>query len=1027
MFADNFWAAYNSFLAIYEILFYIETGGQTTFLFILIFETVNTKKIFLFILITINAVGQVFSQDRQVVDSLTSLLPETSDDSLRIEILYALAGEYYYSNQEKSIEYGEDILRISRETGYRWGMRKGYNVKGSSMTAQTKYDSAITYFEQAFQISDEDKVIDEESMYTLYWLGSSYVRIKKHVKGRKMILEQLSQAVALRNKNYMAKGEKGLGISYYMEGNNEMALKHYLRCDSILGDTKSIMRGDNLQNIAFIYHSLDKRDLEYEYLDKALEVYQAIGDDWGEAQISKSLGNAEKEKGNYERALQHFNKAYDYFEKSQNFAVLGLILAGKGEVFYRMNKFEIALSNLKQAVEYLDDADDGTSLTYAYMELGRTYLALDQFGNAKQAFDQTFSSIKSGEHKQARMKIHRALSEYYADLGLYDKAYDAQSHYIVIKDSIDQEKYSRDLLEMENKYQNQQKAQQIDLLEAQNQLTEESAKNQQIIFFIIAIGITVLAVVFFVMYKTKVNTNRKLKQLDALKSRLYVNLAHEFRTPLTLITGPIKKRLTNDSLAQEERHAMQMISRNADQLLDLTNQLLDLSKLEDGSVTLKVSKGDMGKLLHQISSSYNHLAVEKNIHYSISCDPLDAVYYDRQVVLKSANNLLSNAFKFTAPGGTVDFQAEEVGGKVVISVANSGSKIPDDKVEKLFERFYRAENSQDGSGIGLALVKELVTLSHGTVEVRQVDRPTFILSLPIMKEAFAPHEIIAVQERVDHPNSVATNGSTPAALDSDHVELDTNLPLLLIVEDHEEIRSFLRECLQDHYQLLEAENGKEGIELALEKIPDLIISDIMMPETDGITLLNRLKHEESTAHIPIMLLTAKAGEEHELEGLKTGADDYITKPFNPEILFAKVKNQFRLIDQFQKKYSQEIVLKPVNIPVDTKEESFLKKLQHILDEEIDNSDFNIEKFCKITGMSRMQLHRKMKALTGISPHAYIRKARLNLAAELLRNNDLNIAEIGYMVGFNDPSFFAKSFKEQFGITPKEFISNPTTE
>ena len=506
---------------------------------------------------------------------------------------------------------------------------------------------------------------------------------------------------------------------------------------------------------------------------------------------------------------------------------------------------------------------------------------------------------------------------------------------------------------------------------------------------------------------------------------LYAQLSD--RAGLTLITGPVKKRLTNDSLTQDERHAMQMISRNTDQLLDLTNQLLDLSKLEDGSVTLKVSKGDMGKLLHQITSSYNHLAAEKSIHYSISCDPLDAVYYDRQVVLKSVNNLLSNAFKFTAPGGTVDFQAEEVAGKVVISVANSGSKIPDDEIKKLFERFYRAENSQDGSGIGLALVKELVTLSHGTVEVRQVDRPTFVLSMPIVKEAFAPHEIIAVQERVDRPNSVAANGSTPAALDSDHVVLDTNLPLLLVVEDHEEIRSFLRECLQDRYQLLEAENGKEGIELALEKVPDLIISDIMMPETDGITLLNRLKHEESTAHIPIMLLTAKAGEEHELEGLKTGADDYITKPFNPEILLAKVKNQFRLIEKKQKKYSQEIVLKPVNIPVDTKEESFLKKLQHILDEEISNSDFNIEKFCKITGMSRMQLHRKMKALTGISPHAYIRKARLNLAAELLRNNDLNIAEIGYMVGFNDPSFFAKSFKEQFGITPKEFISNPTTE
>ncbi|MDN5210820.1 response regulator [Fulvivirgaceae bacterium BMA12] len=987
----------------------------------------NTKKIFLFIVILINAVDPVFTQDRQVVDSLTQLLPETSDDSLRIEILYALAGEYYYNNREKSMEYGENILRVSRETNNKWGMRKGYNVKGSSMVAQAKYDSAITYFEQAFQISEADKVTDKESMFTLYWLGSSYVRLKKHKEGRKLILEQLSQATVLKNKNYLAKGEKGLGISYYMEGNNEMALKHYLRCDSILGDAKSIMRGDNLQNIAIIYHSLDKRNLEYKYLDKALEVYQAIGDEWGEAQISKSLGNAEKEKGNYESALQHFNKAYDYFEKGRNLVVMGQIHAGKGEVFYRMNKFEKALSNLKQAVDYLDDTDDGMGLTYAYMELGRTYLALGRYGNARQAFDQTFSSIKSGENKQARMKIHQALSEYYADLGLYDQAYDAQSRYIMVKDSVDQEKYSGDLLEMENKYQSQQKAQQIDLLEAQNQLTEESAKNQRILFFIIAVGIALLAVVFFVMYKAKLNTNRKLKQLDALKSRLYVNLAHEFRTPLTLITGPVKKRLTDDALTQDERHAMQMISRNTDQLLDLTNQLLDLSKLEEGSVTLKISKGDMGKLLHQITASYNHLATEKSIHYSISCDPLEAIYYDRQVILKSVNNLLSNAFKFTASGGIVDFRAEEVAGKVMISVANSGSKIPDDKVEKLFERFYRAENSQDGSGIGLALVKELVTLSRGTVEVQQVDRPTFIISLPVMKEAFAPQEIMAVEESVEPSNNLAANGSVQAVVDSDHGVLDTNLPLILLVEDHEEIRSFLRECLRDQYQLLEAENGKEGIELALEKVPDLIISDIMMPETDGIALLNRLKHEESTAHIPIMLLTAKVGEEHELEGLKTGADDYITKPFNPEILLTKVKNQFRLIDQFQKKYSQEIVLKPVNIPVSTKEASFLKKLQYILEEEISNGDFNIEKFCEITGMSRMQLHRKMKALTGISPHAYIRKARLNLAAELLRNNDLNIAEIGYMVGFNDPSFFAKSFKEQFGITPKEFISNPTAE
>ncbi len=561
------------------------------------------------------------------------------------------------------------------------------------------------------------------------------------------------------------------------------------------------------------------------------------------------------------------------------------------------------------------------------------------------------------------------------------------------------------------------------------------------LYALLALG-AILSIRHYEMKRFKLRQRAAyLSELDQLKSRFFANISHEFRTPLTLILGPVKQ-LMDHYPSQQDQEWLSGIQRNAQRLLHLVNQLLDLSKLEAGKLKLEAVKSDIIAFLKARAYAFSSLADHKNIHFSVELpNEKTGAYFDRDKLEKIINNLLSNAFKFTAEGGLVTLKGQLVSQDhkewIQIQVADSGKGIPAEEITKIFDRFYQVDSSQtreqEGTGIGLALTKELVELHYGTLQVESTpgQGTLFTLLLPLGKEHLKEEEIIqelplppdeiASDEAKIHPSAIQSH--LPDKYQEEATEQATEKPVVLIVEDHQEVRRFICETIHPHYQVIEAANGKEGMQRAKALLPDLIISDVMMPYMDGYQLCEKIKTDELTSHIPLILLTAKADRQSKLTGLETGADDYLAKPFDAEELLLIVRNHIEERRKMREHYSRQITLQPKAITITSVDEQFLQKVMLVIEAHMDDAAFGVEALSLEVGMSRMQLFRKLKALTDYAPGDFIRFRRLHRAAELLRQGAGNIAEVAFQTGFQDPSYFTKCFQKQFNQTPSEFLAD----
>ena len=519
----------------------------------------------------------------------------------------------------------------------------------------------------------------------------------------------------------------------------------------------------------------------------------------------------------------------------------------------------------------------------------------------------------------------------------------------------------------------------------------------------------------------------KLKEMDKIKSNFFANISHEFRTPLTLIVGPLSdSKTTGASITQKH---MDMMKSNADRLLRLVNQLLDLSKLETGELKLQAAKRNVVPFIKGLAMSFESLAINEEKTLEVICENNGIeLFFDGEKLEKIIFNLLSNAFKFTDAKGNITLALINRSDKVVITVRDTGAGIEPDQLSRVFDRFYQVDGSQtrlqEGSGIGLALTKELVDLHHGTIEVisEAGEGTEFRVTLLKGEEHFAPGEV--VEEIVDDhiPSSVVPADNISEDINKTEVseDPDEDQLIVLIVEDNDDVRTYISDYLSPHYAILERKNGKEGLDAAREKIPDLVVSDVMMPEMDGFELTNHLKTDQKTSHIPVILLTAKAGGEDKIEGLETGADDYLTKPFDGKELVARINNLIKLRQQLRDRFSKEIMLEPAAIAAPSIEEKFIKQLIDSIEGHMSDPDLSVEKLSDMMAMSRIHLHRKLKALTDQSASQFIRTIRLKRAKQLLAQKSATVTEIAYQVGFNNISYFAKCFREQFGVLPSEF-------
>lgn len=525
--------------------------------------------------------------------------------------------------------------------------------------------------------------------------------------------------------------------------------------------------------------------------------------------------------------------------------------------------------------------------------------------------------------------------------------------------------------------------------------------------------------------------SEQLKAVDELKTRFFSNITHEFRTPLTLILSPAEKLVTESKHDETTRKSLFSIHRNAQQLLRLINQLLDLSKLESDGMKLSLARGKIHEFVEEIVETFRNKAIEKEIALSIQAEPDDREYlFDADKVEKIIYNLLSNALKFTERKGEVNvdcrMQNVEVGSEnqypaLEIRVSDTGIGIPADKLPHVFERFFQVEDnrtrSYEGTGIGLSLVKELTELMGGTISVQsEVSKGTsFQAVIPLALVAGISEAIPAVQynHRLLNDNPLLTIEFIP--------QTDESKPLVLVVEDNIELRDFIAESLSNEYRIVSAANGLQGWDIAQAEIPDLIVSDVMMPVMDGYELCEKVKQDSRTNHVAVVLLTARASHEKKVEGLLLGADDYLTKPFYTDELKLRIRNlltrQMKLREYYFRQFGQP------EVPLETQAiaDVFVQKLYKVLEQRLDDSSFSVEDLALEVGMSRRTLHRKLTATTNLTANELIRNYRLKKAALLLKSGK-NASETAYLVGFESPAYFATSFKEFYRKTPSEYAS-----
>ncbi|MDG5491220.1 response regulator [Psychroserpens sp. SPM9] len=879
--------------------------------------------------------------------------------------------------------------------------------------------SSQKHYQKAYNIAtalsyNKDAITDK------IWLANLKYFQGKYSASKQMYHEILNEAIA---ENYL----DGIANAYYglasMEIDKKQVLNWLIKVDSVYtnADTVSPILANANEVMGKIYlETYQNKQMAKVYFNKALEISKSINYQDGIQSLHVTLGKLSFEDGNYKQAYAFFNELLHYDTLKNDTLNIARDFSELARIDIQTNNFNTAEERLQIATSYFEKLSDTVSQINVSLMFTELYIKSENIVKATQSLNQV-------ELLSFKLDNYNFTERYYTNtIALFELKGDYKQALLKQKalDSFKTESLNKQntsaFLNLERQYESEKKAKEIELLKSKNQLVfQEKAHQRNLLLGAIALA-TLTGLFFFFLYRNRQKTNIKLKVLDRFKSKFFANISHEFRTPLTLISGPIERRLDAEGLSSADRSEFEMIQRNSNRLLSLVDQLLDLSKLEAGKFKLKVQEGDLTVLLKSIAASFQYLAAQKQINYQLDIQKINKAWFDKDVIEKIVTNLLSNAFKYSKNETTIKFKALSNGNDLEMTIENEGTIITKETIDAIFNRFYQSDETKDGVGIGLSLVKELVDLIHGniTVENTKHHRILFTVKIPIIQQSFKSTETIL-------ESSTSESRSKPLISNDSEDEvhtIDEDLPILLIVEDHQDVRLFIKKEFKTTYQILEAENGEDGLKKAIQFVPDIILTDVMMPKMTGFELLTRLKTDEKTSHIPIILLTAKVEEEDQFKGLETGADDYITKPFKMSLLKKRIENLVASRAKLRERYSQELILKPKDITITSFDEQFLEKVATVIDNNLSEASYSVDDFSKAVGMSRMQLHRKLKALTGQSATEFIRTQRLKLAASLLKKSDINISEIGYMVGFNNHSYFTKCFKEAYGCSPTEFIS-----
>ena len=545
--------------------------------------------------------------------------------------------------------------------------------------------------------------------------------------------------------------------------------------------------------------------------------------------------------------------------------------------------------------------------------------------------------------------------------------------------------------------------------------------HQKMYIVLFSIILLLLIGIMVYIYRTILMKRRIEEEANKAKLQFFTNISHELRTPLTLIADPVNYIIHDDNLNSQQRSMLQIVQRNVLVLTQLVSEILDFRKVQNGKMELRLSDFNLSESMKQWIMLFSASAQKKHIAISMNAPDTIMLRADQDKIERICYNLLSNALKYTSEGGEITLTAKEENGRVMISVADNGCGISSDELPYIFDRFYQAKNAGRGTGIGLAIVKAFTELHHGEVSATSIEGKgsTFTIHIPVRQKGEVTNQPTEKIEQLVEPSSAEEVPNQARHIDELIQPYQTDKPEVLIIDDNIDIRTYLRSVLSEKYNVSEAADGKVGLELARKIVPDIVLSDIMMPVMDGLAFCQQLKTDKAISHIPVILLTARSLDEQRAEGYEHGADAYLSKPFSLRLLLSRIDNLIESRKKLNQTWSKGVEDDEIGNISNEIDKSFLKQLRKIIQENLANSDLSVEQIGDEIGLSRVQLYRKVKALTGYSPVEMLRKARLTRARHLLRTTEKTVSEVAYAVGFSTPSYFSKCYKDEFGESPKK--------
>lgn len=909
------------------------------------------------------------------------------------------------------------------------------------------------------QILEQSK--ESQSVSTCIDISHAYLNTDR-VLAMKYAQQALKEAERLDSARLIGISHNAIGNVYQNTGKYREAIETHRKALNIqekINDAHGM--GISYSGIGLVYDLIGEDSLGLKYQLKALELSKKVRDTKGEAIAYNNIGILYSELGDDSKSFEFFKKALTIYQELGNEKLIADEYSNLASVSIRMGENHQAIYYENKSLEVRQGIGDMKGICISLTNLGSAHSALGKYDQAINYLQASLDSAQALGDLSEAAYAQSLLSSCYESVGQYKKALEAEREYALLQDSLFGQQKQQQMAQLQVEFETERKVYEIGMLNQERQVQKAKIEQQALVRNLsigIALIIIIILFLFYRHYKISQEKKRmelaqqlkleklegeKLMEMDQLKTSFFTNVAHEFRTPLTLLMGPVEQIMEN-TREPSTRKMVKLMYNNTKQLLKLVNQMLDISRLDAGVGKIQPTKGDFVAFIKGLVMSFQSLAQQKQVRLCVNIEVAALIInFDPEQLEKVFSNLLSNAFKFTPKGGEVSVRLKESdehpsAGKtyVAVSITDTGIGIPEEELPMIFDRFYRAHASIEGTGVGLALAKALTALHGGNIVVQSKvnEGSVFTVNLPIdldFKEMTLPiTEDCVPAEQTSFPlggsedrlmDLEGTGVASPKYNGSTYDEVSREI--ILIIEDNADVQKFIAHTLQRKYEVLKASNGEEGVKMAIAHVPDLIISDVMMPVMDGYEACRRIKFNEKTSHVPVVLLTAKAGIEHKLEGLETGADDYLSKPFNAKELLARVKNLIETRKSLWEKYTGNDLANPQQTPIPGghKENAFLLKIRNQVLDHLDDELFGVQELSKELAMSRTQLHRKLKALTNQSASQFMRNIRLQKGKEMLVTGEYNVAQVAYQVGFNSPTYFSSCFTEQYGYAPSEAL------